>query len=102
MSAQWLLEPVSGGRLPTESPSATEQNAVSYWPTVVVDLLHIETDGTYRSVEVIDLLGRVHYSDHSIEGKRSVVIDLTSLSGGVHLVRLRGLNVKTFRIVRKH
>jgi hypothetical protein len=101
MSAQWLLEPVTGGRLPAEAESEGE-DLVDVWPTIVERVLNVCTDGSYRSVEVIDLLGRTHHYDNMIKGKKSLTIDVSHLSGGIHLVKLRGShNTRTFRVIKR-
>jgi hypothetical protein len=102
MSAQWLLEPVpAGGRIATAKIESMQEEDVRYWPTIVEGTLHVETDGSFDAVEIIDLLGRVHYIDSSLLGKTTIDLDLTSLSGGIHIVRLNGVRTATFRIVKK-
>jgi hypothetical protein len=99
-SAQWLLEAVpAGGRTVVEEGSSKENN-VNVWPTIVESELYIQTDGSFKSVEVIDMLGRVHHRE-SIEGKLNVTIDLSNLSSGLHFVKMRGESAADFRIVKK-
>jgi uncharacterized protein YjdB len=75
---------------------------VSIWPTIVESELYIQTDGSYKSVEVIDVLGRVHRKDESIQGKQSITMDLSNLASGIHFVRLRSAQqAKDFRIIKK-
>jgi uncharacterized protein YjdB len=88
-----------------EAMDAAEQsseNEISVWPTVIERDLNIQTDGSYHTVEVVDMLGRSHYKNNSIEGKTSMVLDLSHLSAGVHFVRLRSIvQSKTIRVIKK-
>jgi hypothetical protein len=85
-----------------EETTSSANEEVSYWPTVVESELHIRCDGTYRSVEVVDMLGRIHHQDNSIEGKQDITLDVSNLVNGVHLVKMRGAEKsKIFRIVKK-
>jgi hypothetical protein len=79
-----------------------EENAnVSYWPNEVVDVLHITTDGTFERVEIVDLIGRHHVSE-SIFGKKEVSLDVSTLTGGLHIVKMRGRDKNhAFRIIKK-
>jgi hypothetical protein len=44
----------------------------------------------------------VHHKDESIEGKQSITMDLSDLSGGLHFVKMRNeVKSKIFRIVKK-
>jgi hypothetical protein len=90
------------GRLVTQSEAIGEEGSVSYWPTMVDHDLNIETDGSYHTVEVIDMLGRIHYRDDAILGRKSIVLGLDHLSGGVHFVRLRSaMQTKAIRVIKK-
>jgi arabinoxylan arabinofuranohydrolase len=81
---------------------ATTEKEIVYWPTIVEHELNIQTDGSYHSVEVIDMLGRSNYRDESIKDKKSLVLDLGHLAGGVHFVQLRAAEqLKTIRIIKK-
>ena len=85
-----------------EETTVSANEEVSYWPTVVESELHIRCDGTYRSVEVVDMLGRVHYQNNSLAGKQDITMDLSHLSGGMHLVKMHSADKsKIFRIVKK-
>jgi hypothetical protein len=85
----------------TEETINAEGN-VTFWPTIVETELHIQSDGSYKSVEVIDMLGRVHHHDDTIEGKQSLTMDLSHLAGGLHFVKMRnGQKSKMFRILKK-
>jgi uncharacterized protein YjdB len=85
----------------TTEVTQTEKEIV-YWPTIVEGELNIQTDGSYHSVEVIDMLGRSHYRDSAIKDKTSLVLDLGHLPGGVHFVQLRAAEqLKTIRIIKK-
>lgn len=102
-SAQWVLEPVSGARQATDqiSMEVPEDEAVSYWPNTVVDELHIRSDGSFDHVQVVDLIGRSHIREH-IAGKKEVVLNVSRLTGGLHIVKMNGKNRSyTFRIIKK-
>jgi uncharacterized protein YjdB len=76
--------------------------SITFWPTIVESELHIQSDGTFKSVDVIDMLGRVHHHDDTIEGKESLTMDLSHLTGGLHFVKMRNeVKSKVFRIVKK-
>jgi uncharacterized protein YjdB len=76
--------------------------SVAFWPTIVENELHIQSDGTYKSVDVIDMLGRVHHHDATIEGKQSLTLDLSHLAGGLHFLKMRNeVKSKVFRIIKK-
>jgi enterochelin esterase-like enzyme len=102
-SAQWILELVSGARQANEEPmqEISQESNIRYWPTVVDRELNIETDGSYKSVEVIDMIGRVFHRDDAIEGKESLTIDVSHLSGGVHIVKLLGIQTNYLRVIKK-
>jgi hypothetical protein len=101
MSAQWLLEAVpAGGREISEAITPLAES-VMLWPTVVEKELNIQTDGSYHSVEVIDMIGRVHLQQ-SIEGERSVTLELGNLNAGVHFIKLRGSQkINSLRFIKK-
>jgi hypothetical protein len=85
-----------------EEVTLSADEEVSYWPTVVERELHIRCDGTYKSAEVIDMLGKVHYQNNSLAGKQDIIMDLSHLNGGMHLVKMRGADKsKIFRIIKK-
>jgi hypothetical protein len=102
-SAQWLLEAVTTAA--AEEQMATMEStdqSLSYWPTVVHDKLNIQTDGSYETLEVIDLLGRVHTITRDLKGQRLIEVDVRHLSTGVHVVKLRSVTCsRTFRIVKE-
>jgi hypothetical protein len=79
--------------------SGTE-NSVNFWPNEVREELHITTDGTYDRVEIVDLIGRNHISE-AISGRKEIILDVRALSGGLHVVRMRGVaKHHTFRIMK--
>jgi hypothetical protein len=104
-SMQWVLEPATAAGAKQENEFDTEQilleERVQYWPNEVDDEITIQTDGSYKKVEVIDLMGRVRYQDNDIEGKKSLVMDLRHLGAGTHIVRLAGARREVFRIIKK-
>lgn len=104
-SAQWVLEPVSGARSATEDAVINEDEfsaeSITYWPNAVIDQLHISTDGTFENVQIVDLIGRNHISE-SIAGKKEVTLDVRALTGGLHIVKMKGKNKSySFRIIKK-
>ncbi|HYG38933.1 MAG TPA: glycoside hydrolase family 76 protein [Cytophagales bacterium] len=104
-SMQWVLEPITAASARLENTFETEQDAteerVKYWPNEVDDQITLQTNGTYRKVEVTDFLGRVQYQDNTIQGKKSLEMDLSHLSAGIHFIRLTGAKVEVFRIIVK-
>jgi hypothetical protein len=98
-----VLNSGTGAREVTEEVDAlnSTESDVNYWPTLVEHELNIETDGTYESVEVIDMVGRIQIRE-SISKKTSILLNVENLSGGVHIVKVRG-NIRNtaFRIVKK-
>jgi hypothetical protein len=102
MSAQWLLEAVPAGqRAAVDEINPSNENIVNVWPTLVENELNIQTDGTYHSITVVDMMGRIQHHEALLEGKRSIVIDVSHLQDGLHLVKLQGdNNGKVFRIVK--
>jgi hypothetical protein len=106
MSAQWVLEPVSGARLATNRAETFQDeesaSTLSYWPNEVINELHITTDGTFDRVEIVDLIGRHHISE-PIFGKKEVTLDVSELTRGFHIVKMRGrTRSEAFRIVKKN
>jgi hypothetical protein len=106
MSAQWVLEPLGGGRIATRKEEEVlqeeETTEFSYWPTEVEHELHIQCDGTFQHVEVVDLLGRSNIRK-SIMGQREVTLDVSTLGTGLHVVRMRGMKrTEAFRIIKKN
>lgn len=109
LSAQWSLESVSGR---SASPSFTDNistnttqeggdEGVSYWPNEVKDELNIRTNGIFDQAQIIDMTGRQWLSE-SVTGKDEVKLDVRSLTGGIHIVKLRGRNQTfSFRILKK-
>jgi hypothetical protein len=90
-------------RLRTEESeeSSGEENNVSYWPNEVTNKLHITADGSYERVEVVDLIGRSFISE-PIFGMKEVTLDVTCLTGGLHIVKMSGrAKIHTFRIMKK-
>jgi uncharacterized protein YjdB len=80
----------------------SSDESITFWPTIVESELHIQSDGTFKSVDVIDMLGRVHHHDETIEGKQSLTMDLSHLASGLHFVKMRNeVKSKVFRIVKK-
>lgn len=64
-------------------------------------MLNVAGDGAPTAVEILDLLGRVHYRDAAIAGKTSLALDLRHLPTGVYVVRLHGgPHPTSFRIVK--
>jgi hypothetical protein len=85
----------------TEEETTADENVVFY-PTIVESELHIVSDGSYTTVEVIDMLGRVHHRDANILGKQSITMDLSNLASGLHFVKLsKEAKSNVFRIVKK-
>jgi hypothetical protein len=78
-----------------------DRSRASVWPTEVADELHIRTDGTFESVEVVDMIGRHHISE-GIAGRKEITLNVSMLPGGLHIVKLRGrTRSEAFRIIRK-
>jgi hypothetical protein len=78
------------------------ETTVRYWPNEVTDELHITTDGTFERVEIVDLIGRHHISE-SILGKKEVTLNVSELTRGFHIVKMRGrAKSEAFRIVKKN
>jgi hypothetical protein len=105
MSAQWVLEPLSGARQATDeieiSLEEISEEAISYWPTEVTDVLNIITDGAFEKVEVVDIIGRQQISE-PIFGKKHIALNVSHLTGGLHIVKMRGRNnSQSFRILKK-
>jgi hypothetical protein len=103
MSAQWLLEAVpAGGRMATHDAETLNNEEPTMWPTVVEDVLNVTTDGSYHTLIVVDMLGKIHHTDKNIGGKKSIAVDLSNLKGGLHLVKLNSnTDGKVFRIIKK-
>jgi hypothetical protein len=105
MSAQWLLEAVpSGGRISTEEAYTEDSSdeSAEVWPTIVDETLYVKTDGSYHSLVVVDLLGRIQYQDNTLAGKNSMVVDVKNLDKGLLLVKLKGVTKgKVFRISKQ-
>jgi hypothetical protein len=101
MSAQWLLEAVPAGTRASVEEADMDERKVMYWPTAVVDDLHILTDGTFERVDVVDLVGR-NVVSKSIINEKEVTLDVRSLTGGIHVVKMIGRSKnQTFRILKK-
>ena len=102
-SAQWVLEVLSGGRLASDPSSSVEEQSsdeLSYWPNEVRDVLNIRSDGTFETVEIVDILGRQRVSE-PILGKKELALNVSTLTGGLHIVRMRGQERNhTFRIIK--
>jgi hypothetical protein len=74
---------------------------ISYWPNPVTDNLHIETDGSFKTIAVLDMLGKTYFTDRFIKGKTSLDIDLSHLGDGYHLIKLTGKRKsKVIRILK--
>ncbi|MBT1702876.1 carbohydrate-binding protein [Chryseosolibacter indicus] len=110
LSAQWVLESTAG-RSASTSTVASQQNTfseetpnggvITYWPNEVKEELFIRTNGQFEQAQIIDLTGRQWFSE-SIGGKDEVRLDVRSLTGGIHIVKLRGRsNTYMFRIIKK-
>jgi hypothetical protein len=104
-SAQWTLVAV-GGRMATSSAQPekefSDESITSVWPTSVEKDLNITTDGSFSSMQVVDLLGRIHYQNESLFGQKTITVDLGHLDKGLHFVKLRGAqNARVFRIIKK-
>jgi hypothetical protein len=86
------------------TPVAAEkgiESKVEYWPTKVDRYLNVQTDGSFHSIQVVDVLGRERHLDQDILNKRSVVLDLQGLESGMHFVKLRSQQTsKFFRIIK--
>jgi hypothetical protein len=89
-------------RMATNSEQfASEEVKVDFWPNTVTDELHITSDGSFDRVEIVDLVGRQVMSQ-SIMGKDHVTLDVRALTGGLHIVRMRGADRDhAFRIIKK-
>ena len=80
---------------------AVEELVVNYWPTEVENELHITCDGKFEKVEVIDLVGRSQVSE-SIAGKKEISLNVGTLNGGMHIVKMSGQTRNhSFRIIKK-
>ncbi len=91
----------AAAKLAMTGAGAEKDPKIAYWPTPVSRNFHIRMDGSYTMVEVVDVLGRVHYQDTAIKGATALDLDLGNLEGGVYFVRLRsGNHANTIRIVK--
>jgi hypothetical protein len=63
--------------------------------------MYIHTDGSFHSLMVVDMLGRVAHEDQNILGKREVFVDMTSSESGIQLVKLTDRSGKVFRVMKK-
>jgi hypothetical protein len=90
----------SSGRLSGGYEANAETSSVQYWPTEVTEDLHITCDGSFDKVEIVDLVGRSYVSEN-ITGKKEVLLNVSSLTGGMHIVRMKGEKNHAFRIVKK-
>jgi hypothetical protein len=75
--------------------------AAILWPTLVDNKLMIETDGSFQTLEIIDVLGRVHHSENHLNRKTSLQIDMSNAISGLHFVRLSGAKNKVLRFIKK-
>jgi hypothetical protein len=84
-----------------EEETVGEDANVSYWPNEVIDELHITTDGTYERVVITDMIGRQFVSEQ-ISGKKEVTLNVSHLTSGLHIVKMRGTaNAHAFRIIKR-
>jgi hypothetical protein len=92
-------------RLSTHGAEVSEETSeganVSYWPNEVIDELHITTDGTFEKVVITDMIGRQFVSE-SIFGKKEVTLNVSHLTSGLHIVKMRSAsNSQAFRIIKR-
>lgn len=102
-SAQWLLEAVpAGGRMSNPVENLQQENpAAEVFPTIVEKNMYIQTDGSFHSLLVVDMLGRVVHQDQNIFGKNELMVDMSQAESGIHLVKLAGKSGKVFRVMKK-
>jgi hypothetical protein len=105
-SAQWLLETVpAGARMSTKESETLQagEDVATAFPTIVEKNLYINTDGSFHSLQIVDMLGRVIHQDRNILGMSNIVVDMAQTETGMHLVKLAsGSNGnKVFRIMKK-
>jgi uncharacterized protein YjdB len=97
-----LSSTTSRGALASKEVTAAGEPSVSCWPSIVERELNVRTDGSYTTVTVYDLLGRVQHHDDTIAGKTSLTLNLGKLTSGAHLVKLISPQTTTIlRIVKK-
>jgi hypothetical protein len=101
-SAQWLLETIpAGGRMSMEEQQPSTES-VKVWPTIVEDDLFISADGSYHSLLIVDMLGRIQHRENIAGKNEAIRINVSHLQHGLHLVKLQGnSNGKVFRIQKK-
>jgi hypothetical protein len=103
-SAQWLLEPVStSARTSNETiEKYIAGETVTAWPTQVEREFTIHSDGSYTALEVMDVYGRIHYTQSNLQGRNVITLDLGNLVAGAHFVKLQSpRRSKVIRFVKK-
>lgn len=85
-------------------PNGTENslgNAVEFWPTIADHTVSIKNDGKFQSLQVVDLMGRLHLTKNNISRDEIINVDVSHLHAGLHIIKLNGTKRSDLKFIKK-